>query len=123
MKSILFLLAFTLLLSCKTGKVTIRLQNISDYDFKKITVRIGDTLKVFENISKGSKTVAFETNRTYRYCFTSIILSNNDTVNCRPRDFVGEKLHKRGKFKMQFDMLRIPQQRNYYILIKLKRQL
>lgn len=122
MRIILSIVGFTLMLSCNKARVTMCLQNTSDYDFKEIVVSIGDTIKVFRELKRGETTSTFKTNKTYRYCYSYITLSNNDTVICSPIDFVGEKLHRRGKFKMQFSVIEFQQPSIYYVKTKLKRQ-
>lgn len=124
MKTLIFLITISLfLLSCKADQVTVRLQNVSDYDFKRITVSLGDTVKSFDDLHKGIKTTKFKTNKTYGYCFTEIILTNNDTVTLWPVDYVGEKLYRRGKIKMKIDLRRNHVSKNFQIYIKTRRQL
>ena len=110
-------------MSCKTDQVSVRLQNISNYDFKEITVRLGDSIKTFKNLKQGFKTDKFKTNTTYGYCYTHIILANNDTVNLKPIDYVGEKLYKRGKIKIQFKIIKNKKSNTYHVLIKTKRRI
>ncbi len=124
MKIIIYIFTIIIIFSsCKTDKITVRLQNVSDYDFKQITARLGDTLILFKDLKKGAKTISFKTNSTYGYCYSQIIFVNNDTVTLRPIDYVGEKLYKRGKIKMKFDIYKNHVSNNKYIVIKTRRQL
>lgn len=84
---------------------------------------MGDTVKTFTGLKQGTKTPRFVTNRTYGYCYTRIILETNDTITLRPIDFVGEKLYKRGKIKMSFDIYKNRLTNKKYISPKTRRQL
>ena len=84
---------------------------------------MGDTIKTFTDLKQGAKTTKFKTAQTYGYCYTQIILSNNDTLTLRPIDYVGEKLYKHGKIKLMFDIHKNHVSNNKHILIKSRRQL
>lgn len=115
MQRLLLITVSILLVACKANHVSVRLKNCSAQDFKKITVSIAGTTKTFENLKQGDVSEAFLVDHAYRYCFTSIV-TDTDTFQFRPVDFVGEHKFTRGKILMKFDI------ENSRITIKTRRR-
>lgn len=110
--------------ACATRPLSVRLKNKSQFDFKEITVKLGDTLKTFDNLKSFSTTKSFKVNYAYPFSFTSIILSTGDTVTRWPIDHVGEKKYKRGKITLTYEIIRVqPETRELRLIVRGHRRL
>jgi hypothetical protein len=85
------------LLSCRYNKVSVKIRNNSDYDFKSLTVRYGDTLQLIKDFKRGETTAHFWSNQTYGQNFTKIVLPNLDTLVYFPINRQNKKVYYRGK--------------------------
>lgn len=63
---------------------------------------LGKEMK-FENLKSGHSTNYINVSGTYRYCFVKVIVEN-DMIEYRPIDYVGETLYKSGKMTFLLKM-------------------
>jgi len=94
-KSIILFLTLCTFLSCSIPKdenllgVSIRLTNVSQYDFKNITVDTSTGITPFEDIDAGESTDYQVFELAYRYAFIELEI-DGETFTIQPIDYVGE---------------------------------
>jgi hypothetical protein len=106
-KCLLFFVAFALLNACSeksgTGKVNIRLSNVSDSDFKDIVVNTSTGDVSYGSLASQEVSDYKPFELAYRYAF--IELTANDTIyTLQPIDYVGETPLENGHYTYILDL-------------------
>lgn len=106
MRTILILFCVILLIGCsndnKTAEVSIRLSNVSEFNFENIVVDTSTGKVDFENIDSGEQTDYKTFERAYRYAFVQLEIEGK-TYTLQPIDYVGEETLKTGNYTYEID--------------------
>jgi hypothetical protein len=117
MKKFLFMISAVVLLTgcAKNNDLTesegirIRIENISQYDFRNVMVNPLNEETSFGNINAGGKS-GYEVFLTaYRYAYVRVEINNN-IYTLQPIDYVGEKKLSKGKYTYQIGVASIQDQ-------------
>ncbi len=103
----LYLSIFTLLFfTCTEGEseseVSIRIENVSDYDYQSVLVNAWDTNVQYGDVKSGETTDYQSHPLAYRYAFVRLSISGDTTV-IQPIDFVGETPLSPGRYTYAID--------------------
>ena len=85
------------LISCRYNRVSVIVKNNSNSDFKRLTVRFGDTLQIIKDLKKGERSHRFWSNQTYAKGYTRVVLPSEDTLVYFPINRKGQKMYYHGK--------------------------
>jgi hypothetical protein len=107
-KILILIISISTLLSCSNGndnssELNIRLSNISQFDFKNITVNTSNENVNFEDINSGQKTDYKTFDTAYRYAFIELEI-DGETYTLQPIDYVGETPLENGNYTYQIDV-------------------
>lgn len=105
MKTTTFLIKLIILLSAfdSYSQVKVKFTNKSQENFKSLKVEVGKRKITFENIENGKSTEAVKLDGIYGYCRAQVI-TEKDTINFYPIDFMGEKYYKSGKLNLKLSI-------------------
>ena len=114
----LFLLIF-IFVSCEENndskEVSIRLSNISQFDFTNIIVNTYNNNVAFIDLNSGSKSDYKDFEQAYRYAYIELE-ANGETYILQPIDYVGETLLGSGNYTYQIDISPLSSQYSEIIL-------
>jgi hypothetical protein len=96
---ILFLFLLTTSFIQSKEEVSIIFLNKTNKNFRIFKVNVLGKELVFRDLKSGSQTDTIFVPRACRYCYAEAI-TNNDTLFCRPEDYVGETVYTNGKILM-----------------------
>jgi len=107
-KILILIISISTLLSCSNGndnssELNIRLSNISQFDFKNITVNTSNENVNFEDINSRQKTDYKTFDTAYRYAFIELEI-DGETYTLQPIDYVGETPLENGNYTYQIDV-------------------
>ncbi|AII53012.1 hypothetical protein [Hymenobacter sp. APR13] len=100
------LLFLSLMLSCVACQkdddaspkgVTIRVRNASPYAFESVLVNTNDGEQTYGALAMGQSTTYKSFTSAYRYAYVKVV-TNGQTVEWQPIDYVGEKKLEDGKY-------------------------
>jgi hypothetical protein len=120
--SLLLIVICFYLFSCHHNRVSVSVKNASKYDFQRLIVRFGDTLRVIDTLRSGDVAKRFWSNATHGRGFTKVILMNGDTLVYKDYDMVGKKIYYRGKILVRIDIGKDKYDRDT-VLIKTRRRI
>ena len=107
MKKSLLLIFTILLLGCSENdndaEVSIRLSNVSQYNFNNITINTSTGNVAFENILSGESSPHKEFGFAYRYAFVELEI-DSETFTLQPIDYVGENRLPKGDYTYQINV-------------------
>ena len=95
---IVFLLAF----NCYS-QVKVKFTNKSKENFKSLKIEVGKEKITFENVESGKSTEVIKLNGIFPYCRAQVV-TEKDTINFYPIDFMGEKYYKSGKLNLKLSI-------------------
>ena len=100
----------------KTFKTNVRIENISDYDFEKVSLKPELNEGYAEEIKSGEKSCYWAFDYAYRYAYVKLEINGEEFV-LQPIDYVGETKLGDGSFTYLIDVTDID---NRYLSIELK---
>ena len=106
MRTILTLFCIILMIGCsndnQADEVSIRLSNVSEFNFENIVVDTSTGRVSFENIASGEQTDYKTFQKAYRYAFVQLEIKGK-TYTLQPIDYVGEETLKMGNYTYEID--------------------
>lgn len=93
------LIIFLYTFSCYS-QVKVKFTNKSKENFKSLKIEVGKTKITFENIESGKSTKLVKLDGIFGYCRAQVI-TEKDTINFYPIDFMGEKYYNSGKLNLK----------------------
>ena len=108
MKKYFSLLLFIFIfVSCEENddskEVSIRISNISQFDFTNIIVNTYNNNVAFTDLNSGGKSEYKDFEQAYRYAYIELE-ANGETYILQPIDYVGETLLGSGNYTYQIDI-------------------
>jgi hypothetical protein len=86
----------------QADEVSIRLSNVSEFNFENIVVDTSTGRVSFENIASGEQTDYKTFQKAYRYAFVQLEIKGK-TYTLQPIDYVGEESLKMGNYTYEID--------------------
>jgi len=83
---------------------TIRLHNVSEYDFENVEINPGNGPTQYGDIASGEKTGYHPFERAYRYAYVRLFIAGTEFV-IQPIDYVGETPLGPGIFTYELDVV------------------
>ncbi|MEW2922071.1 hypothetical protein AB1A65_11420 [Muricauda sp. ANG21] len=106
MRTILILFCIIPMIGCsndnQADQVSIRLSNVSEFNFENIVVDTSTGRVSFENIASGEQTDYKTFQKAYRYAFVQLEIEGK-TYTLQPIDYVGEETLKTGNYTYEID--------------------
>lgn len=107
--SFLYIFAFSLLFSCsddpsESGDLMIRVQNVSNFDYKDVFVNTSGGEHNFGDIDSKETSDYVEFESAYRYAFIELEIEG-ETFTIQPIDYVGEEQLEPGEYTYQVNAL------------------
>ena len=96
-------------------EVSIRISNISQFDFTNIIVNTYNNNVAFIDLNSGSKSDYKDFEQAYRYAYIELE-ANGETYILQPIDYVGETLLGSGNYTYQIDISPLSSQSSEIIL-------
>jgi hypothetical protein len=93
---------FLFTFSCYS-QVKVKFTNKSQENFKSLKIEVGKRKITFENIESGKSTEVVKLDGIFGYCRAQVI-TEKDTINFYPIDFMGEKYYKSGKLNLKLSI-------------------